>query len=766
MPPNDNEAEDAVGDSLEKLQLNSDDDASSWGTEYLTSDNEENEDEENEEDEERVEPSVSLDALEFRSPDGLYSSSNFCEHCQELEFKWSSLKQLWQKMQDESKYFHWPTTESCPLCVFFEEARLYSCVDIWEKKGLFMMPGSPAQLYEPPESTGEPNKVNIMISPHSQPEVEGHIYGRRVLPDKINFQLLKGWISLCADNHGKNCREITPLELPYFRLIDCEKEEIIFSPKMHPDYVALSYVWGKSRDAPVPLSLSRSELLAHMPKVIEDAMFVVKNMGYRYLWVDRYCIPQTNDTPSVEIRQAHLVQMGRIYTNAEFTIVAAAGTGPDHGLPGVSVGNPRRVQPTIVVGDCLLTGVAQPRSDIDASKWIQRGWTYQEGALSRRRLVFTQTQVYFQCYDMQCVESISAPVPSGNLMHAIFAPYKDEEEEGEGGEEEGEDEEGEKGSAGGALDALNSALTINRCIKEYAGRDFTYPSDVYNAFRGVLQHSKYQKPPTLNLFGLPIMPIDIFTEHSLQSLEEDIEPPGNHARSKQFIFNESETKELTLALTWYWSTAKGTIRQKGFPSWTWLGWRRNRASRYLDDYDTFPGFLEEEKIVRNYLDSIHIEFQDSEKMPWGSNWKEICVRSENHDINCLEITGWLFKLPVNVEKGDYSLEFSVSELSAYGEDIELNFNVSKRGELLPMFRGRKQVLFTCLLLISNTPIDKAESMDITESGFLVLRELPEPATYERFDFIEMKTDDEFTLISNDRASWGSLSLQRNTIRLK
>ena len=58
----------------------------------------------------------------------------------------------------------------------------------------------------------------------------------------------------------------------------------------------------------------------------------------------------------------------------------------------------------------MLVSTLDPRSDIAKSKWNTRAWTYQEALLSRRRLVFTPRQVYFQCRGMHCVESISVPL--------------------------------------------------------------------------------------------------------------------------------------------------------------------------------------------------------------------------------------------------------------------------------------------------------------------------------------------------------------------
>ncbi|PVH70530.1 HET-domain-containing protein, partial [Cadophora sp. DSE1049] len=191
-------------------------------------------------------------------------------------------------------------------------------------------------------------------------------------------------------------------------LIDCTESKIVpaYSSSIinKAQYVALSYVWGERSQDPSCLTspLKASRPLRDIPQVIADAMEVVKKMGYVYLWVDRYCIPQGNTRRAVEIMDDHLSKMGHIYANAVFTIIAAAGTDPSHGLPGVSCLRDR--QPAIKIGDYTLVGVVNPAFAISESKWNHRGWTFQEGLLSRRRLVFTQTQVYFQCQLMQCVE--------------------------------------------------------------------------------------------------------------------------------------------------------------------------------------------------------------------------------------------------------------------------------------------------------------------------------------------------------------------------
>ena len=69
----------------------------------------------------------------------------------------------------------------------------------------------------------------------------------------------------------------------------------------------------------------------HVPLVIQNATKVVLALNHRYLWVDRYCIQQYNED-DVYIQMNN---MDMIYSNAYFTVVAAAGSGPSFGLPGV-----------------------------------------------------------------------------------------------------------------------------------------------------------------------------------------------------------------------------------------------------------------------------------------------------------------------------------------------------------------------------------------------------------------------------------------------
>src|SRR5271155_5299213 len=72
------------------------------------------------------------------------------------------------------------------------------------------------------------------------------------------------------------------------------------------------------------------------------------------------------------------------YKNAEITMIAAAGKDPRYGLPGVGRRH-RASQPCAKIGEHFLVSALDDLSYcIQDSPWRSRGWTYQEGVLSRR----------------------------------------------------------------------------------------------------------------------------------------------------------------------------------------------------------------------------------------------------------------------------------------------------------------------------------------------------------------------------------------------
>src|SRR5438045_6752398 len=131
-----------------------------------------------------------------------------------------------------------------------------------------------------------------------------------------------------------------------------------------------------------------------------------------------------------------------------------------------------------------------PQFTIKNSTWMSRGWTYQEAVLSQRWLIFTDQQVYFECYGMYCCEALNLP------FHDLHTESQD------------------------CFDSLlwgdtnlgllpkgigSSGLEVIDHIEEYMEKSLTDPSDILNGILGVLVFFEMSYC-IHNYLGIPIIP--------------------------------------------------------------------------------------------------------------------------------------------------------------------------------------------------------------------------------------------------------------------
>jgi hypothetical protein len=370
------------------------------------------------------------------------------------------------------------------------------------------------------------------------------IYGRAIQERCIDFELVKGWITRCCGlhDHSVNLRENFHPAL----LIDCNNRMLVYGSESR-EYVALSYVWGKSDPGePAPL-YSGDHLSDRIPVVVEDSLMVVRRLGYRYLWVDKYCVQQTMNLEK-EIRN-----MGKIYSNAVFTIIAAAGQDAAKGLPGVNA-TPRVRQPQAgVKGRTLVSTMTQLEILLLLSKWQSRGWVFQEEVFSRRRLYFTEQQVHFRCDNMQRCETVDLTALEDNQVSSL-PPVQ----------------EGSNIIIGRpiAADSLNQRLisrdSIHRYwdfVKEYTKRDLTFDSDSLAGFLGVLDAYSLLQPPLRHCWGIPLEAICRDKNHS--QADHGFGPTSSlcweHTDGYDLLSSSKESE-------------KRIYRRPEFPSWSWAGW--------------------------------------------------------------------------------------------------------------------------------------------------------------------------------------------------
>jgi hypothetical protein len=314
---------------------------------------------------------------------------------------------------------------------------------------------------------------DITVHIHTLPETDTPLCATLSSMERADIRLAIQWIDWCRQNHMTTCRKNVEYTVPGFKVIDCINGQICTRASDRP-YVALSYVWGPPPKTSQP-ALGKPP--RGFPRTIQDAMIVAKELEVPYLWVDRYCIDQDNR------QEKHIMisNMDKIYSGATVTIIAAAGSDPNYGLPGVSTANLRRTSMHKLPHGSLV-GCLSANYEIANSLWATRGWTYQEMLLSRRRLVFTDSQMVFQCCSEEFSEALSVLNPHRLMPHKSIPPTL-------------------------GLEQLGSPrMVLSRCdytsvfpesgvdtfgyhiydrIKGYTGRTLSHPGDILNAFEGI-----------------------------------------------------------------------------------------------------------------------------------------------------------------------------------------------------------------------------------------------------------------------------------------
>lgn len=343
-----------------------------------------------------------------------------------------------------------------------------------------------------------------------------------------------------------NCR------MEKFRLIDVQKRCIReFHDVVIKDlrFIALSYVWGPKLYFRLQTNNFDQSILdgsldtAGLPPTILDSMELARLIGFQFIWVDALCIIQD----SIPDKVYQIQRMADIYLSAFMTIVAAAGDGPERGLPGVAESPRKGEQREVVVVppspenqglsvvNCLKTYPSSygeyytnGQESIDISKWSHRAWTLQELALSHRSLIFTDEQVFWACHQGYFCEESHFEVPGFRVEHFNTSVHWLIPQ----------------GLGSPGRDTWNQYA---RLVNDYTRRDITYDGDVFNAFDAIRQMFE-RRIGTEFLWGLPCPLFELGlmwdTEHGVKRRE---------ALS-------------TLPMT-------SLQKQVPFPTWSWMGWK-------------------------------------------------------------------------------------------------------------------------------------------------------------------------------------------------
>lgn len=337
----------------------------------------------------------------------------------------------------------------------------------------------------------------------------GKSFLAKSLHPEVDIEMIKNWVGGCEEHHEEVCNKaswVGSQQLPSsFRVLDVHKLHVVPAPKACR-YAALSYVWG-STSMPRPTALGHedetrdySSVFKSLPQTIQDAILFTRAIGESYLWVDAMCIFQDRETDKVE----QIGHMDVIYGLARFTIVAAAGNDADAGLPGVRPGTRSVHQLEAKIHNLQLRSSLAAGAAVDHSLWNQRAWTLQERLLSKRCVIFTEHQVYFQCKSRNWSEDTHIHEP-GDIAMKIVQPYRTFESL-QSPIARNNFQTLTQDSASTYQTSLRGS-SYEALVTEFTSRRLTYGSDALNAFRGVekLLSKRVTSPCIL---GLPMALFD------------------------------------------------------------------------------------------------------------------------------------------------------------------------------------------------------------------------------------------------------------------
>jgi hypothetical protein len=394
--------------------------------------------------------------------------------------------------------------------------------------------------------------------------------------------------------------------------------------------VALSYVWGTEG----------TDSGGEFPRTVKDAVDVTVALGYRFLWVDRYCIEQTSEAKHKQIRQMDLV-----YQAADVTIIAAAGSNANSGLPGVS-DTSRNRQLSVDVNDYTVVHCPEtPYFAIPKTTWYTRAWTLQESFLSRRRLVFTSDQVYYECDAMNCWESF---IEDRKLLHVknqacvkrwhhcgIFS--------GTRGKRGYVDQPGMQRERV----ETNTWIALRGLTAEYTSRQLSYDCDSFNAFLGIMKRLQTRDPLLCHIWGLQVTGLE-------------------HYRP---------TVRIHLFWEHDWSSGLPS-RRKLFPSWAWVGWKgvyqQNGVSHLSRDNLSLELVGGTIVPISHLIDSTNRCLWDTWSQPVALLWKARFVDTDNM------VPG----------SRDNPRQFWLTENRWKTLDLKLSISHDDAHELMSLFRNR------------------------------------------------------------------------------
>ncbi|KAF2107944.1 heterokaryon incompatibility protein-domain-containing protein, partial [Lophiotrema nucula] len=305
-------------------------------------------------------------------------------------------------------------------------------------------------------------------------------------------------------------------------------------------YVALSYCWGNH----LAYTTTSDNLERHkktisfsdIPRTLQDAMFLVRSLGLRYLWIDCLCIVQ-NDKADWEHEAA---RMADVYSNSYLTIAATRASHCDEGFlhlrrvkdrESIRFEDDEGTFELYFIKERKVRGKARNQQNEPLQR---RGWTFQERLLASRILHFASQQTIWECPHMRENEGGFFRKPEEDSSLDKIAEFLLQD-----------------------VFADANALGTNPwtyMINMYTSRTLKYPSDFFPALSGVLN--------TLQKSTGDFCYAGLWKTHFLEGLLWVVEDPDRSWRSSpNGLIPPKKPQKLSVwrAPSWSFASIEGTV---------------------------------------------------------------------------------------------------------------------------------------------------------------------------------------------------------------
>lgn len=280
--------------------------------------------------------------------------------------------------------------------------------------------------------------------------IEGLGTGSDIAADSASAACIgtvKSWIGRCGREH--DCYPAVPHFLPR-RVIDVGFGPPYPDPRLYEPYqerahyVALSHCWGKKQSLTTERATLRARRqgfsLSVLPKTFRDAIYVTRELGIRFIWIDSICIIQDDRycmlfellegtclikaiKPNANVHrldwEIESSKMAAIYKSSYLTIAAALAPDDHHGFLQPRNRSVATIYQHKTVNSSTDIHVRQAIDHYDQPQPLcKRAWAFQERYVSRRVVSYRAEELVWHCMDAKWCECAYTDY---NIRHYVNA---------------------------------------------------------------------------------------------------------------------------------------------------------------------------------------------------------------------------------------------------------------------------------------------------------------------------------------------------------